>query len=222
MRIKIVLLCAAAAVLVLAPLGMPLVEPRHAAPLIKALLQQTGAPNVVSGVILHTRLYDTIAEVVVFTLASLGVSWMLQGERTPAEVRGLEDPAVGVLCRLGATVAALVAVELAIRGHLSPGGGFASGVAGGTAIGLLLITGSYGSLAQLQRRSHAHLWEKASVLAFIAMAAICLEGLGLPGGRFGSLASGGWIPLLNTVMALKVTLGSWSMLQAFVRARGLL
>lgn len=39
-----------------------------------------------------------------------------------------------VLARLGATIAAIVGIELAIRGHLSPGGGFAVGVAGGTAI----------------------------------------------------------------------------------------
>ncbi|MCP9848891.1 Na(+)/H(+) antiporter subunit B [Cyanobium sp. Morenito 9A2] len=222
MKPKVLLLSLAAAVPVLAPLGLPLVEPRQAAALINALLAQTGAPNVVSGVILHTRLYDTIAEVVVFTLAALGVSWMLQEEPDAGPVRALGDPAVGVLCRLGATVAALVAVELALRGHLSPGGGFASGVAGGTAIGLLLITGSASTLERLQRRSRADRWEKGSVLAFLALAAVGLEGLDLPGGRFGSIASGGWIPLLNTVMALKVMLGSWSMLQAFVRARGLL
>ena len=41
-----------------------------------------------------------------------------------------------MLARLGATIAALVSIELMLRGHLSPGGGFAAGVAGGTAIGL--------------------------------------------------------------------------------------
>jgi len=34
--------------------------------------------------------------------------------------------------------------------------------------------------------------------------------------------SGGWIPLLNVLMAIKVTLGSLAMVQLFVRYRGLL
>jgi multisubunit Na+/H+ antiporter MnhB subunit len=42
------------------------------------------------------------------------------------------------------------------------------------------------------------------------------------GGRFGSLPSGAWIPLLNVLVAIKVTLGSWAMVQLFMRHRGLL
>jgi len=41
------------------------------------------------------------------------------------------------------------------------------------------------------------------------------------GGRFGAIASGGWIPLLNVLVAVKVTLGSWAMVQLLVRYRGL-
>jgi multicomponent Na+:H+ antiporter subunit B len=49
-----------------------------------------------------------------------------------------------------------------------------------------------------------------------------LEGGALGGGaRFGAIASGGWIPLLNGLVALKVTLGSWAMVQLLVRYRGL-
>jgi multicomponent Na+:H+ antiporter subunit B len=159
----------------------------------------------------------------VFSLATLGVGWMLRDQpRQPGLLRALDDPAVVVLCRLGATTAALVAVELAIRGHLSPGGGFAAGVAGGTAIGLLLISGAAREVERIHRRWRLDLAEKASVLAFLALGLVSLEGLGLPGGRFATTLSGGWIPLLNVVMALKVTLGAWSMVQAFVRTRGLL
>jgi multicomponent Na+:H+ antiporter subunit B len=121
-----------------------------------------------------------------------------------------------VLCQLGATVCALVGVELALRGHLSPGGGFAAGVAGGTAIGLLLISGSVRLADRLYRRYRADLWEKAAVVAFVLVALLALEGL-VPGsgvgggfgngGGFGQIDSGGWIPLLNVLVAVKVTLG---------------
>jgi multicomponent Na+:H+ antiporter subunit B len=51
---------------------------------------------------------------------------------------------------------------------------------------------------------------------------ISCEGIVPISGRFGTVESGGWIPLLNVLMAIKVTLGSWTMVQLFVRYRGLL
>jgi multicomponent Na+:H+ antiporter subunit B len=217
----------AAVAVALAPLLQALPAPASNGALIAALSDQTRVPNLVSGVILHTRLYDTVAEVVVFTLASMGVVWMLSAERPQTSIHGLDDPAVLVLCRLGATVAALVAVELALRGHLSPGGGFAAGISGGTALALLLIVRSRPGASPppeaIARGVAAdELLEKLAVLLFIVLAFLSLEGLNLPAGSFGAVESGGWIPILNALMAVKVTLGSWTMVQLFIRYRGLL
>jgi multicomponent Na+:H+ antiporter subunit B len=217
----------AAVAVALAPLLQALPAPASNGALIAALSDQTRVPNLVSGVILHTRLYDTVAEVVVFTLASMGVVWMLSADRPLASIQGLDDPAVLVLCRLGATVAALVAVELALRGHLSPGGGFAAGISGGTALALLLIVRSRPGASPppeaIARGVAAdELLEKLAVLLFIVLAFLSLEGLNLPAGSFGAVESGGWIPILNALMAVKVTLGSWTMVQLFIRYRGLL
>jgi multicomponent Na+:H+ antiporter subunit B len=176
----------------------------------------------VSAVILQARLYDTIGEVVVFTLASLGVRWLLSDAQPERNIEALSDAASVVLCRLGATVAAMVAVELALRGHLTPGGGFAAGVAGGTAFGLVVISGSARLADRFYSKVHADLWEKLAVLAFIVVSLLSFEGIVPVSGRFGTVESGGWIPLLNVLMAIKVTLGSWTMVQLFVRYRGLL
>jgi multicomponent Na+:H+ antiporter subunit B len=120
------------------------------------------------------------------------------------------------------TGSALVAVELALRGHLSPGGGFAAGVAGGTAIGLQLISGAAERSERLFRRYRADLLEKVAVLGFLQLALLALLELTPAKGQFGTLLSGGWIPLLNLLVGVKVTLGSWAMVQRLVRHRGLL
>jgi multicomponent Na+:H+ antiporter subunit B len=127
-----------------------------------------------------------------------------------------------VLARLGATIAAIVGVELAIRGHLSPGGGFAAGVAGGTAIGLVAITSSSQWMEGIYQRWQAAIWEKVSVIAFVVLSVITLVGFELPYGQLGSLISGGVVPLLNILVAIKVALGSWAAVLIFIRYRGLL
>ncbi len=108
--------------------------------IVEAIVQDSGVPNAVSGIIFRNRLYDTIFEVVVFTLAVMGVRFLMANESPLTMIYQFNDQPSIVLARLGATIAALVSIELAIRGHLSPGGGFAAGVAGGTAIGLIAIT----------------------------------------------------------------------------------
>jgi multicomponent Na+:H+ antiporter subunit B len=212
----------AAIALFAAPLATPLPSTAAVEQLIAALAEQTQVPNLVSGVILHTRLFDTVSEVVVFTLAAIGVRMVLAGEPTRQRIRGLEDQPSQVLCELGSTIAAMVAVELALRGHLSPGGGFAAGVAGGTAIGLQLISGAAERSERLFRRYRADLLEKAAVLGFLLLALLALLELTPAKGKFGTLVSGGWIPLLNLLVGVKVTLGSWAMVQRLVRHRGLL
>ena len=190
--------------------------------IVDSIVEDASVPNAVSGIIFRNRLYDTIFEVVVFTIAILGVKFLLADE-TPAEtVYQFSDRPSIVLARLGATIAAIVAIELAIRGHLSPGGGFAAGVAGGTAIGLIAITSSSEWMESIYKKYRAATWEKVSVLIFIVLAAMTLIGWELPHREVGTLLSGGIIPVLNILVAVKVALGSWAAILFFIRYRGLL
>lgn len=190
--------------------------------IVESVVQDSGVSNAVSGIIFRNRLYDTIFEVVVFTIAILGVKFLLANEQPITKVYQFSDRPSVVLARLGATIAALVSFELAIRGHLSPGGGFAAGVAGGTAIGLIAITSSSEWMEGIYKKWNAATWEKVSVLTFIFLAVVTLAGWELPYGELGALSSGGIIPILNVLVALKVTLGSWAVIQLFIRYRGLL
>ncbi|PLZ99102.1 cation:proton antiporter [Fischerella thermalis CCMEE 5268] len=190
--------------------------------IVESIVRDSGVPNAVSAIIFRNRLYDTIFEVVVFTIAILGASFLLANERPSCTIYQFTDQPSIVLARLGATIAALVGIELAIRGHLSPGGGFAAGVAGGTAIGLVAITSSSQWMQAIYKRWHAATWEKVSVLIFTVLAVITLVGLELPHGELGALVSGGVIPILNILVAVKVALGSWAVILVFIRYRGLL
>ncbi|CAD0225584.1 Multisubunit sodium/proton antiporter, MrpB subunit (fragment) [Planktothrix agardhii] len=109
---------------------------------VESIVNDSGIPNAVTAIILRNRLYDTIFEVVVFTIATMGVYFLLGNEKPLASIHQFSDQPSIILARLGAMISALVGIELAIRGHLTPGGGFAAGVAGGTAIGLIAITSS--------------------------------------------------------------------------------
>ena len=189
---------------------------------VEIIVQDTGVSNAVSGIIFRNRLYDTILEVVVFTLAIMGARFLLANEQPSCTIYQFTDHPSVVLARLGATIAALVGIELAIRGHLSPGGGFAAGVAGGTAIGLIAITSSPKVMESVYQNWGAAMWEKIAVLVFIILAALSLVGVALPYGNVGALVSGGWIPILNILVAIKVALGSWAAILTFIRYRGLL
>ena len=194
--------------------GMEQVVP---APLsVNALVDQFGDPNVVTPIVLDLRLYDTVGEVIVFTLASMGVHHLLSGETAERDLKPAEDEAAVVLFRLGAILNTLIAVELAVRGHLSPGGGFAAGVAGGTALALVLLFGGSADAMGAYRRIHAETLEESAVLIFIVLSLLLLEGFNLPTGQYGAVLSGGLLPILNVLVGLKVTLGSWGMIQRFL------
>ena len=152
----------------------------------------------------------------------MGAHFLLANERPFRTIYQFTDHPSIVLARLGATISAIVGIELAIRGHLSPGGGFAAGVAGGTAIGLVAITSSPEWMQAIYQRWHAAVLEKISVLIFIILSVITLIGIELPHGTLGTLFSGGILPLLNILVAVKVALGSWAAILLFIRYRGLL
>ncbi len=217
------LYCLTALVFIIKVLLLP--NPRLDYPgldIVKAIVAESGVPNAVTGIIFRNRLYDTVFEVLVFTMAIMGANYLMSNEKPLSQIEQFNDQPSIVLARLGAPLAALVSIDLASRGHLSPGGGFAAGVAGGTAIGLVAITSSPVWMQNLYQRWNIATWEKISVLVFIVLSGLTLMGLALPLGELGTLVSGGMIPILNILVAFKVALGSWAAILIFIRYRGLL
>jgi multicomponent Na+:H+ antiporter subunit B len=74
----------------------------------------------------------------------------------------------------------------------------------------------------LYERWQAATLEKVLVLVFVAISVLHLIGIELPHGQMGTLLSGGRIPVLNILVAVKVALGAWAVVVVFIRYRGLL
>lgn len=196
---------------------------------IKEGLADTGALNLVAGIYLNYRLYDTIFEVLVFTLAVLGVKLYLsrlKPER-PLELEAIpESHLLYTSAALLFPAIALLGVYLTWSGHLGPGGGFGGGVMLGTS--LLLLAIARGAEVVSER------FHEQGLAAVGEGAVMVLLGLGLlspmlgralfsdplPPGRPGALLSGGWIPLLNLLIGLKVFIGTWIILHYFIEHRG--
>ena len=195
----------------------PVLPPGEGA--VERIVSETGVPNSVTGILLRNRLYDTLFELMVFSLSVIGVQLAFSRHESENEIFHLKDPTMIILARIGAMVSALIFMELVLRGHLAPGGGFAAGVAGGTSIGLVTLTGNTHELHAFHRRWHVDSMEKIIVMAALLSGCLLLAtGFGIVGPGAGVLS----IPLLNILIALKVAIGSWTITLLFVRHRGLL
>jgi len=84
------------------------------------------------------------------------------------------------------------------------------------------MTSSLQWIQSIYQRWRAAVWEKVSVLIFVLLSVITLLGVELSHGEMEELMSGGIIPILNSLVAIKVALGSWTVVLIFIRYRGLL
>ncbi|MEC8441974.1 MAG: Na(+)/H(+) antiporter subunit B [Cyanobacteriota bacterium] len=188
--------------------------------IVAYLSEYTKIPNTVTSVILVTRLFDTIGEVTVFTIAGLGVKILLHDEDSVDNFSGINDQAIKLLLDFVALLSCFLAIDLAIKGHLTPGGGFASGVAGATSITLLMMTGRLKQLESFYTATNAPALEKLAVVAFIGVALATFASFLYPTSQFAGIPPTIYIPALNIIAALKVTIGSWSILRLFIVKRG--
>ncbi len=122
-------------------------------------LQETGAVNIVTGMILDYRAFDTLGESTVLFAAAMVVMMLLRVDRefdaSDKMVRALgEDPRSdtyyepkhdAILQRTAmilVPVVLLLGIYVVLNGHLSPGGGFSGGAIAGA--GLMLYASAFG------------------------------------------------------------------------------
>ena len=188
----------------------------------------TGAANLVSAIYLNYRLFDTLFEILVFSVAVLGVRFYLAQQRGNEEevTRIPESQVIRTSADLLFPPILLLGIYLVLFGHLSPGGGFSGGTVAGT--GLLLCAVALGADV-VGRRFHEPTlerfeWEILLAILLLALIPVLFGRLPftdlLPRGRLGSLASGGSILIYNALIGVKVFIGTWVIIHYFVRHRG--
>lgn len=169
-----------------------------------------GAANIVTAIIVTYRGLDTLGEVTVLFLASSVVGLVLSlGQRRNKSLRELVP--VGELLTTGshylAPIIMLLGVYVFVNGHLTPGGGFQGGAIIASGMLLLLLSDP------LKQFSHTLIstLESFSGIAYVALGILGLVLAGsfldsriLPNGVLGELMSAGIIPLIYSLIGLKV------------------
>jgi multicomponent Na+:H+ antiporter subunit B len=176
--------------------------------------QQLGSPNVITGILLTYRAFDTLGEVAVLFMVAAGVGLVLSGRgqsRADPTTRPQAVVPSSEIVQSGAVVLfpliAIFAAYIIMNGHLSAGGGFQGGAVIASGVMLLLLAKpdhqlSLGFLSVTE--SLAGVLFVVVGIAGLIFAGGFLDNRVLPLGEFGAFFSAGAIPLLSVLLGIKV------------------
>ncbi|MDO5407321.1 MAG: MnhB domain-containing protein [Eubacteriales bacterium] len=195
-----------------------------AARYIESGLQETGAVNIVTGMILDYRAFDTFGESCVLFIASCCVLVLLRIDRSSHDDRQrkiseetndrLYEPKNDIILQKCACVLVPVimifGIYIVLNGHLSPGGGFSGGAVLGS--GLILYLNAFG-FQKTGRLFTERTYRKVTLCALtfycVAKSYSFFTGAnhipsGIPTGTPGAILSSGLILPLNICVGLVV------------------
>lgn len=188
-------------------------------------VEETGAVNLVTGILFDYRAFDTLGEATVILSAAAALAFLLPKRRTPL-LQSEFTIIVYQIISLILPVMAIMGVYLIIFGHLSPGGGFTGGVVLATIPILLTITYGISYTEQKVPPSYKSLVENVGALMFLIAGFMgILRGStflasgrsGISLGEAGTLISAGIIPHLNIIVGLKVGAGLSTIFNSLIK-----
>lgn len=170
-------------------------------------IEQTGATNIVTSVVVNYRGFDTLGEITVLFIAAIGLGTVLTTSRRE-KVRKTESASLVLYtgCRLLFPLILVFGSYIFIHGHLTPGGGFQGGAI--IASGFLLIY--LGCRERRISRVASNLAESLGGLVFVMIGLLGLVFGGhfllnfLPKGTANTLLSAGIIPIIYIAIGFKV------------------
>ncbi len=168
---------------------------------------QEGVANAVTTVVVYFRGFDTLGEIAVLFIASLGIGLILH-TNSRCDIKAESNFMLQTASKILFPIIMLFGVYVMIYGHLSPGGGFQGGVI--IASGVLLLLISYKTFEV----PHAVIvaLETFAGVSYVLIGLIGLVVLDTFLGNFlphdisqmGMLLSGGIIPLIYIIVGIKV------------------
>ncbi|KAA1002406.1 sodium:proton antiporter [Paraburkholderia panacisoli] len=182
---------------------------------------ELGAPNIVTGILITYRGFDTLGEVAVLFMVAASVGLLLKSESAATATEAAteaeaEDDNVarrqpGEIVRTGMQVLLPMILTFGayviVNGHLSAGGGFQGGaiVASGAMLMLLARPGAALNVALLSVvESFAGVIYVMIGILGLVLAGGFLDARFLPRGEFGAFFSAGAIPLISALLGVKV------------------
>ncbi len=171
-------------------------------------VEETGATNIVTSVVVNYRAFDTLGEVTVLFIAAIGLGAVLTTGRRKKPERKIE-PASLVLytgCRFLFPLILLFGAYIFVHGHLTPGGGFQ----GGAIVASAFVLTYLGCRERRISERGSKLAESLGGLIFVIVGLVGLAVGGyflmnfLPKGIPNFLFSAGIIPILYIVIGVKV------------------
>jgi multicomponent Na+:H+ antiporter subunit B len=179
---------------------------------VELVPQDLGAPNVITGILLTYRAFDTLGEVAVLFMVAAGVGLVLKTRKRRSKKSPETQPRqASEIVQTGAQILvpliAIFAAYIIMNGHLSAGGGFQGGAVIASSVLLLL-------LADPQQRLDLDFLSSTESIAGVLFVLVGVAGLiladgfldnrVLPLGEFGAFFSAGAIPLLSVLLGVKV------------------
>ncbi|MBN2790688.1 MAG: Na(+)/H(+) antiporter subunit B [Candidatus Delongbacteria bacterium] len=174
--------------------------------------QELGAQNIVTAIIVTYRGLDTLGEVAVLFIAATGIAVLLRRKKKKIDP-GKKKRESSEILLTGSTLLApmiiIFGIYIFLNGHLTPGGGFQGGAVIASAIMLLFLADT-----SYKINHNVFGWlESLSGFAYVLIGILGLVMIGadnfldnriLSLGTFGSILSAGAIPVIYTLIGLKV------------------
>ena len=193
-------------------------------------LKETGAVNIVAGMILDYRAFDTFGESAVLFVASMCVYMLLNKDTKynsdlayKIDSYYAKDPIVRSIAKFIIPFVLIAGIYIVLNGHISPGGGFAGGAIMGA--GLILFSSSIGS-ASARKYFSSKILKR---ITFCSLSFYCIAKgysfftgahhmpTGIPLGTAGNIISSGLILPLNICVGLIVTCTMYSFYALFTK-----
>jgi len=180
---------------------------------IKKGIEETGAVNIVTSVVLNYRGFDTLGEVTILFVAAIGLGTVLFVEKKVKEIASKSEDRskrASLILRTGShllfPLILLFGAYVFVHGHLTPGGGFQGGAI--IASGFLLMYLAFPKQS-IDKKSFSVV-ESLGGLIFVGIGLLGLVFSGyfltnfLPKGIPNTIFSAGIIPIIYIAVGLKI------------------